>query len=82
MRAKKGLAEKQSGYHGVVWWATRSAWLARYTRDGRTVFVGQFKCPHKAAIALSEALIDRENEIIKTAQSALNDFTGLDDNNK
>ncbi len=63
----KGSAEKQSGYRGVSWHRTEKRWISRYTEDGRSHVLGMFKCPHKAAIARSEFIIELEQDKIRSA---------------
>lgn len=77
MRARKGEAELQSGYKGVVWSAIKGKWLARFTRDGRTYQVGYFDNEHEAAAELAKARIDAEQDVYDRARAAGRGTCGL-----
>lgn len=66
-----------SGYQGVCWNKPVKKWAARYTLPGtgRVVHVGHFDTPHEAAIARAEALIEREQDLIRSARQRLALYT-------
>lgn len=47
--------DNSSGYRGVCFDKTRSAWMAHYSTGGRFHFVGYFSTPERAARAASQA---------------------------
>lgn len=69
-------AEKTSQYHGVSWHRTRKRWISRYARNGYQVEVGSYLCEHEAAMALAEAVIDRELDTLKTAYRRKEESSG------
>jgi uncharacterized membrane protein YiaA len=65
LRARTRQAAKQSGVRGVVWKERLGVWTARFQRNGRGYYVGDFKDVEVATRELQIAIAEWERNRTK-----------------